>query len=47
MKRLAVLTAMVAVALALAAPVPAQEGVAATGAMERLDFTTYQYAPMP
>lgn len=43
MKRLAVLAAMVAVALALAAPVLAQEGVAATGAMERLDFTTYQY----
>ena len=43
MKRLAVLAAMVAVALALAAPILAQEVVAATGAMERLGFTTYQY----
>ncbi|MCA1717062.1 MAG: hypothetical protein LC781_09550 [Actinobacteria bacterium] len=41
MKRLAVL--VVAIALALAAPVLAQESVTATGAMERLDITSYQY----
>ena len=40
MKRLAVLVAM---ALALTAPALAQESVTATGAMERLGFTTYQY----
>ncbi len=43
MERLVVMAAMMAVALALANPVLAQEGVTATGAMERLDVTTYQY----
>lgn len=41
MKRFAVLAAMVM--MALAAPILAQEGVAATGAVERLDITSYQY----
>ena len=41
MKRLVVVAAMVA--LAAAAPVMAQESVVATGAMERLDITSYQY----
>ena len=41
MKRLVVVAAMVA--LATAAPVLAQESVVATGAMERLDITSYQY----
>ena len=41
-KRLAVLAVMVA-AVALAAPALAQESMTATGAMERLGITTYQY----
>jgi hypothetical protein len=40
MKRLVVLVAMT---LALTAPALAQESVTATGAMERLGITTYQY----
>ena len=43
MKRLVVLTVMVAMAMSLATPALAQESVAATGAMERLGITTYQY----
>jgi opacity protein-like surface antigen len=44
MKRLVVVAAMVVLAaLATAAPVLAQESVMATGAMERLDITSYQY----
>ena len=42
MKRLAVLAVMVA-AVALAAPALAQESMTATGAMEKLGITTYQY----
>jgi hypothetical protein len=41
MKRLAVL--VIVVAMALAAPVLAQESVTATGAIERLGITGYQY----
>jgi len=41
MKRLVVVAVMVA--LAAAAPVMAQESVVTTGAMERLDITSYQY----
>jgi starvation-inducible outer membrane lipoprotein len=41
MKRLVVVAVMVA--LATAAPVMAQESVVATGTMERLDITSYQY----
>ena len=43
MKRLAVLTVMVAMAMLLATPALAQESVAATGAMEGLGITTFQY----
>jgi len=43
MKRLAVSVVMVAIAMALAAPVLAQESVVATGVMERQGITTYQY----
>ena len=42
MKRLAVLAVIVA-AIALAAPALGQESVAATGTMEGLGITTYQY----
>jgi hypothetical protein len=41
MKRLAIL--VMVVALALAAPILAQESVTATGTIERLGITTYQY----
>ena len=41
MKRLAVLT--VTVVVALTSPALAQESVRATGAMEKLGITTYQY----
>ena len=43
MKRLAVLAVMVVMALALAAPVLAQQGVAATGTIEEAGITTYMY----
>lgn len=43
MKRLAVLVMVVAIAMSLAAPILAQESVAATGTIERLGITTYQY----
>ena len=42
MKRLTVLAVMV-VTMALAAPALAQESVTATGAIEKLGITTYQY----
>ena len=42
MKRLTVLAVRV-VTMALAAPALAQESVTATGAMEKLGITTYQY----
>jgi len=43
MKRLAVLMMVVAMTMALTGPALAQESVTATGAMERLGITTYQY----
>ncbi len=43
MKRLAILVMVVAIALALAAPVLGQESVAATGTIEEAGVTTYMY----
>jgi len=43
MKRLAVLAVMVATALAIAAPVLAQESAAAVGTLEKPEATTYMY----